>query len=554
MSVMWIGVSQAAIIVMRYFKWWTFSGLFHTMLGTTAVVVTLVSSYKTYKKDKVAYKDLDAEGEYRDFLYHSRIAFTMCGLVLTQFFLGVFFKFMQIFKKNIKINNFSRLVHRVVGWTLPVMGLINIKFGWHLHGQSWKNREYIYPMYGVLCCILFLFEMNFQFGGPIRKHLVNLKAVALQYYRGGDPELNRTLVTEDSRERRRHCEVFEEIMNNRKDWVFYDEFILDIAGFKWNHPGGSFVFKRIAGQDVGKFLNGGSNIDDNYRPYFHSNQARNIAENLAIGYISFPRDLFLSINNYETMSDMKWNLTNRTFVAKGTYCLEFSSYNWEINEEAPGYDWIGKHFLVTSRVGGKILNRYYSFVLVNLASWADEVREAGMQAKVYDVKKHPNKLRLHMKHYPGGLMTDHLSSIPLGTQIQFKGPIGPGICTDSFKDKEFLVFGAGTGVLPFLDLVYAIWKGRVSNSVIHMYMSFRDDASSFAVDLVEATAKHHPRNLKLYTRIGQKGFELHAEFWRNMLPLHLAEKAWICGPPVFNRKIEKILIDEGFNPGKILLL
>jgi NAD(P)H-flavin reductase len=90
--------------------------------------------------------------------------------------------------------------------------------------------------------------------------------------------------------------------------------------------------------------------------------------------------------------------------------------------------------------------------------------------------------------------------------------------------------------------------------VIHLYISFRDEASSFAVDLAEATAKLHPSNLKLYTRIGQQGYELNAEFWRNMLPLHLAEKAWICGPPMFNRKIEKILIEEGFNPGKILLL
>lgn len=551
MSVMWIGVSQTAIAIVRYFKWWSFSGLFHTLLGTTAVVVTLVSSYKTYKKDKVAYLDLDEED--KDFLYHSRIAFTMCGLVLAQFFLGVFFKYMQILKKNIKLNNFSRIVHRILGWTLPIMGLVNIKYGWHLHGETWKNREYIYPSYGIMASILFLLEMNYQFGKSIRRNLSHFKAFALEYYRGGDPELNRVLVKTDTLERRRHCEVFEEIMNNKKEWVFYDELILDVSGFKWNHPGGSFMFKRIAGQDVGKFLNGCSNVND-YRPYFHTDQARNMAEHLAVGFVAFPSYLFVSVNNYETMSDMKWNLTNRTTIARDTYCLEFSSHNWNINEDAPGFEWIGKHFLVTARVAGKILHRYYSFVLVNLAVWAEEVRHAGMNAHNYKVQKEGNKLRLHTKHYAGGMMTDYLTSIPLGSEIQFKGPIGPGICTDSLAGKEFIAFGAGTGLLPFLDLIYAIWKGRVSNCVIHLYISFRDEASSFAVDLAEATAKLHPSNLKLYTRIGQQGYELNAEFWRNMLPLHLAEKAWICGPPMFNKKIEKILIEEGFNPGKILLL
>ena len=551
MTVMWVGVIEMAIIMMRYFKWWRFSGLFHALLGTTALVTTLVSAYKTYKKDKVPYSALDAEDE--DFLYHSRIAFTMCSLTLSQFLLGIFFKYTQIFKKNIKINNFSRLVHRILGWTLPFMALWNVKFGWHLHGQTWKNREYIYPAYGVLFAVLFLFELNFKFGKLIRKNFGNFKLVVNDYYRGGNSGQRERLVENDKIDRRRHCEVFEEIMNGKKEWVFYDEYILDISGFKWNHPGGSFMFKGIYGQDVGKFLNGCSNVDD-YRPYFHSDQARNIAEHLTIGYISFPPNLFVSLHNNETNSNMSWTLTNRTTVAQSTYCLEFSSFNWQITAEPPGFEWIGKHFLVTSLISGKIINRYYSFVHVNLQTWADEVRSHSMKAKHYDVKQEPNKLRLHIKHYPGGEMTSHLSSIPLGSIIQFKGPIGPGICTDTLKDKEFLVFGAGTGVLPFLDLIYAVWKGRASNCVLHMYISFRDEASSFAVDLIEATAKVFPRNIKLYSRIGQKGYELNSEFWRNMLPLHLAEKAWVCGPPVFNRKIEKILIDEGFNPGKIIML
>ena len=60
--------------------------------------------------------------------------------------------------------------------------------------------------------------------------------------------------------------------------------------------------------------------------------------------------------------------------------------------------------------------------------------------------------------------------------------------------------------------------------------------------------------MKLTVRNGQSGFEQHGEFWKNLLPLKEAERAWICGPPIFNRKIQQILADEGLDPEKIILL
>jgi nitrate reductase (NAD(P)H) len=234
--------------------------------------------------------------------------------------------------------------------------------------------------------------------------------------------------------------------------------------------------------------------------------------------------------------------------------LEFTSLSWEINLEPPGYGWIGKHFCVTAITRGRKISRYYSFMLVNLAIWADEVRNAGLQAKNYDVNRDAGRLRLHKKYYEGGLMSTYLASLPLGTSVTMKGPLGPGLVLDSFLNKDYLIFAAGTGLIPFLDIIYAVWRGQIHHGTLHVYVSFRDEASSFAVDLIEAVAKKHPKLIKVYSRIGQAGFQLHGEFWRNIMPLQVAEKAWICGPPAFNRKIQAILLENEFDKNRIIMI
>ena len=126
MTVMWVGVIQLAIMIIRYFKWWSFSGLLHAMLGTVVLFFTWISAYKTYKKDLLSYNSLLTDD---DLIHHSRIAFTISTLTMTQFLLGVFYKYMQVFTTNIKLASFARQMHQILGWTLPIMALVNVRYG-----------------------------------------------------------------------------------------------------------------------------------------------------------------------------------------------------------------------------------------------------------------------------------------------------------------------------------------------------------------------------------------------------------------------------------------
>jgi ferredoxin-NADP reductase len=329
--------------------------------------------------------------------------------------------------------------------------------------------------------------------------------------------------------------------------------LLDVSLFKYNHPGGFFMFQKVYGQDIGKFINGCSSPDDT-RPYYHTESARDMLKHLKIKNMAYASEVFDQVGAGESFESMQWSLANKVQIAKSTYCLEFTSPIWQMKAQPPGYEWMGKHFQVKAKIGGKVIRRYYSLCAVNLASWANEVRSHGFSTKEYSIAQNKNHLRLHLKHYRGGLMTTHLTEIPTGSFVTLKGPLGPGLLIDSEIENDYLVFGAGTGILPFLDIIYAIWCGRLPKAILHVYCSFRDDESSFAVELIEATAKRYPANIKLYARAGEAGFQLHSEFWRNILPLHGAKMAWICGPPPFNRKIIKILKGEGFKADNIIVI
>lgn len=57
-------------------------------------------------------------------------------------------------------------------------------------------------------------------------------------------------------------------------------------------------------------------------------------------------------------------------------------------------------------------------------------------------------------------MTNYLSAVPLFKEIQLKGPLGPGLALHSDFSGHTLAFGAGTGLVPFIDLAMLIVKNE----------------------------------------------------------------------------------------------
>ena len=52
-------------------------------------------------------------------------------------------------------------------------------------------------------------------------------------------------------------------------------------------------------------------------------------------------------------------------------------------------------------------------------------------------------------------MTGFLNSLKNGEILNIEGPLGPGLLLEILKGN-FIAFAGGTGLVPFLDLIYCV--------------------------------------------------------------------------------------------------
>ena len=553
MTISWVCLAQLAIFVMRYFKWWSLASVVHGVLGTATLVFTLDYAYQAYQKNETPLSGLQAE---TDLMYHSRLGMTLCAMCMAQFTLGVVSKYFMMYKTKLRIVMLVRRLHQILGWAMPLMSFVNIRYGWKLNSDTSTLNNIVYPFYAVLAIIIAVLEVRHRWGNRINYMLVKWRTRKLDNFQGAltksvSQGMDSLLIQTEGK---RHIEILNEIREKKRKWVFYDENILDVSGFRLNHPGGTVIFDEIYGQDAGKYINGSSSVNDEISPYTHSRIAKNMINFLKIGKCAYTIGVLINRTPDEKQSSMDWTLSSSTSVSSTVYCLEFSSDAWDVSRDPPGYEWMGKHFLVSATVNKERVNRYYSLILVNLAVWADEVRKSGKVASNYNISKNESNLRLYVKKYEKGKLSPHVCGLNIGDQLHFKGPLGPGLCLQSLIEEDYIAFGAGTGILPFLDLVYSIWQQHATKIKLHLYVTFKFRKESFAIDLLEATAERFPKNLKLYLRIEESLPQMDQNILNNWVVLSKVHKVWICGPPGFNNRFRKLMLSQNYSDDKIILL
>ena len=83
-------------------------------------------------------------------------------------------------------------------------------------------------------------------------------------------------------------EEFDYKVKNGAKLVILDGYVLDIASFINDHPGGRFSLNHNIGRDVSKFFHGGYSLENISTPmphHTHSVNAKRVVNNLIIGLI-----------------------------------------------------------------------------------------------------------------------------------------------------------------------------------------------------------------------------------------------------------------------------
>jgi ferredoxin-NADP reductase len=204
--------------------------------------------------------------------------------------------------------------------------------------------------------------------------------------------------------------------------------------------------------------------------------------------------------------------------------------------------------------------RFYSLVVTNFEKWSEEVKNTNLPVhlQTYPKKQSSDEdsLRLYVKRYAGGVMSNYLCSLAVGERLVLKGPFGPGLGIYKLPNGPCLAFAAGTGVLVYLDLVYAIWRKRTNPGfILYLYVTCRSRKESIALDLLDATQKQCRNELKLQINLDEEkiGVRLNKENLKHWIQ-HDIKKVWICGPPGFNRFIYENMMDYGVDESTIYII
>lgn len=248
-------------------------------------------------------------------------------------------------------------------------------------------------------------------------------------------------------------------------WIL-DDMVLDLSNFMDAHPGGVFVLAQNIGRDISKFFYGAYSLDGNIGrpgsnkagPYVHSNIARKIANQYAIAVL----DKKSSSNVYGIRhSDTKpYNKT--------TCCYQFNSENRsDIPIHYPELETLGKHFLVRSNglngvpitSKGRILRRHYTITNCMRGSTYQALLDCINQEMnaIPDghLEKTGGSVACTIKNYnlQNGLSHRFFDDQKREESFHITGPMGKGLLLTNQSEGLHIAFGAGTGVLVFMDLV-----------------------------------------------------------------------------------------------------
>ncbi|EEF48413.1 nitrate reductase, putative [Ricinus communis] len=198
---------------------------------------------------------------------------------------------------------------------------------------------------------------------------------------------------------------------------------------------------------------------------------------------------------------------------------------------------VGKHIFLCATIDEKLCMRAYT-----PTSTIDVVGYFDLVIKVYFKGVHP-------KFPNGGLMSQHLDSLQLGSVIDVKGPLGHieyagrGNFMVHGKPKfakKLTMLAGGTGITPIYQVIQAILKDPEDDTEMYVVYANRTEDDILLREELDSWAKEHHERLKVWYVVQEsikEGWQYSVGFiTENILREHVPEGsddtlALACGPP-----------------------
>ncbi len=208
----------------------------------------------------------------------------------------------------------------------------------------------------------------------------------------------------------------------------------------------------------------------------------------------------------------------------------------------------------------------------NLFRFVSEVKEPTLRA--YSMANYPDEKGIIMLNVriatpppgvpdaPPGIMSSYIWSLKAGDKVTISGPFGEFFAKET--DAEMVFIGGGAGMAPMRSHIFDQLKRLGSQRKISFWYGARSLREMFYQEEFEQLARDNP-NFSFHIALsdpqpednwtGYTGF-IHNVLYENYLKHHVAPEDcefYMCGPPMMNAAVIKMLQDLGVEDENIML-
>ncbi|KAK2429630.1 sulfite oxidase [Trifolium repens] len=349
-------------------------------------------------------------------------------------------------------------------------------------------------------------------------------------------------------------------------WIIVHGHVYDCTRFLKDHPGGSDSI----------LINAGTDCTDEFEA-IHSDKAKKLLEDYRIGELvttgyasdsSSPNTSFHGNTEFSHLAPIKeimalnpreripCKLVSKTSISHDVRLFRFALPSEDQLLGLP----VGKHIFLCVTVEGKLIMRAYT-----PTSSVDEIGYFDLVVKIYFKNVHP-------KFPNGGIMSQYLDSLTIGSILEVKGPVGHieylgrGNFTVHGKQrfaKKLTFLAGGTGITPVYQVANAILKDANDRTEMYVVYANRTEDDILLREELDEWAKIYSDRFKIWYVVenAKEGWEYSVGFitesiMREHVPLAGEDTlALACGPPpMIQFAVQPNLEKMGYDIKKDLLV
>ncbi|EAR94463.2 cytochrome b5-like heme/steroid-binding domain protein (macronuclear) [Tetrahymena thermophila SB210] len=475
--VIWGFLVDISIICVRYFKAQKKYLRFHASTFAVGNISSLIVIFCQIGQRTSYINNISQQPQ--DEVAHFAMGVCMTVLITFQHLIGLICKFNFENEDGSQNIHYLKLLHKITGYLIYLLGKVNVMVGVNMFEKRYfvQSDSTNYWMAKVL-------------GGIYAIQFILLASIEFTYRQ--EPEIlirqkKNTNKYADINKQKQHADIIE-LLNNHTPvniinkqypnilYVVHENSVYDITEIQ--HPGGQFILKHIKGKEISRYFNGGYAYEGTtMSPYRHTLYAQNFLKEFYIGDIKN--------DYYNIFIQNEQNQKGQAFLPKNVFKLSevreiitsykvflFQHDQYQFRTHLPGVRWFGRSVVVSPLLDAvSIYPRNYSVVLAymeeNYKYRLEIIRyfQYRMRDEVIGINNSyvaPNPKHIKVSNQLPLLIKkeDRKTSNGLSKFMHLNvhklyyisEPVGHGLEIDENSDGEHIIFAAGTGILPFLDL------------------------------------------------------------------------------------------------------